>query len=79
MLNIIVSFENFKLDKNNYSEYYFNKVLVNRNIHLIEVLKIKMLPIDWMIKQVQITLKICDEFEFVEEGIVMEKNNLLFH
>jgi hypothetical protein len=79
LLNIIVSFENFKLDKNNYSEYYFNKVLVNRNIHLIEVLKIKMLPIDWMIKQVQITLKICDEFEFVEEGIVMEKNNLLFH
>ena len=78
LLNMIVSFENFKLDKSNYSEYYFNKVLVNRNIHLIEVLKNKMLPIDWMIKQIQITLKICDEFEFVEEGIVMEKNNLLY-
>ncbi|MBP6513206.1 MAG: hypothetical protein KA347_11085 [Bacteroidia bacterium] len=37
-----------------------------------------MLPIDWMIKQIQINLKICDEFEFVEEGIVMEKNNLMY-
>ncbi|MBP7245721.1 MAG: hypothetical protein KBA99_10525, partial [Bacteroidia bacterium] len=78
LLNMIVNFENFKLDKSNYSEYYFNKVLVNRNIHLIEVLKGKMLPIDWMIKQIQINLKICDEFEFVEEGIVMEKNNLMY-
>ena len=79
LLNMIVSFENFKMDKSNYSEYYFNKVLVNRNIHLIEILKSKTLPIDWMIKQIQTTLKICDEFEFVEEGIAMEKNNLLFH
>lgn len=78
LLNIIVNFENFKLDKGNYSEYYFNKVFVNRNIHLIEVLKSKMLPIDWMIKLIQSTLKICDEFEFVEEGIIIEKNNILF-
>lgn len=78
ILNIIVNFENFKLDKDNYSEYYFNKVFVNRNIHLFEVLKSKMLPIDWMLKQIQMTLKICDEFEFIEEGIIMEKNNFLF-
>ena len=79
LLNMIVSFENFKLDKSNYSEYYFNKVFVNRNIHLFEILKIKMLPLDWILKQIQNTLKICDEFEFIEEGIIMQKNNLLFH
>ncbi|MBK7964079.1 MAG: hypothetical protein IPK10_01305 [Bacteroidetes bacterium] len=79
LLNIMVNFENFKLDKVNYSEFYFNKVFVNRNIHLLEVLKVKKLPLDWLIKQTQNTLKICDEFEFIEEGIIMQKNNLLFH
>lgn len=79
LLNVIVNFENFKLDRENYSDYYFNKVFVNRNIHLLEVLKVKKLPFDWLIKQTQNTLKICDEFEFIEEGIVMQKNNLLFH
>jgi hypothetical protein len=79
LLNLIANFENFKMDKSNYSDYYYNKVLVTRNIYLVEVLKSKLLPFEWMIKQIQITLKICDEFEFVEEGIAMEKNNLLFH
>ena len=51
LLNMIVSFENFKLDKSNYSEYYFNKVFVNRNIHLFEILKIKMLPLDLLRKE----------------------------
>lgn len=78
LLNLIANFENFKMDRSNYSDYYYNKVLVTRNIYLVEVLKSKMLPSDWMIKQIQMTLKICDEFEFVEEGIAMEKNNLLF-
>ncbi|MFN0189094.1 MAG: hypothetical protein ACKVQV_10375, partial [Bacteroidia bacterium] len=79
LLNVIVNFENFKLDKKNYSVYYFNKVLVNRNIHLVEILKTRMLPHDWMIKQIQNNLKICYEFELIDEGIIMEKYNLFFH
>lgn len=78
LLNLIANFENFQMDKAEYSEYFFNKIFVNRNIYLFQVLRNKFLPTEFYIKQIQATLKICYEYELLEESVILEKILIIY-
>jgi len=77
VFNLLANFENYLQDKNEYSDVHFKRVYVNRNLFLIQSLKYKYLPSDWNKKLIQSTLKICDEYEYLEESIILDRHNLL--
>lgn len=78
LFNLLANFENFQMDKVEYSDYFFHKVLVSRNMYLFQAIKNKFIPSEWLIRHVQQSIKICDVYEFVEEGVIMERNHLFF-
>ncbi len=69
----------FVQDEINYSEIFRTRQYVRRQSTMISLLILKGLPINWIKKELNKLIRICEEYEFFDEEITIQRQLISFY
>jgi|JI10StandDraft_1071094.scaffolds.fasta_scaffold104003_2 hypothetical protein len=73
VLEVISNQENFDQEKASYSEPYYNRKWLLKNIDLLQVLSTKKIPFDWLMKFIESLEHSAKKYEYIEELVLILK------